>query len=164
MEVWVVIFLCLNVKAVSMELVPGYSTSDFLLAYSSHVTQRMETCLVHPDRGLQLVAAQRNLFDDLPRSDEGMIGITYHLLQHVMAQLGNLPLLVLNAGMEQQRLSIQNLNAPLLICINISFLSPLTPNMLITGRNHCSPPLIEDNTYDADQCVRSSFMKDLENS
>ena len=67
MKVWVVIFLCLNVKAVSMALVPGYSTSDVLLAYSSHVSQRGKPSFVHSDRGLQLVAAQRNLVDDLPR-------------------------------------------------------------------------------------------------
>ena len=42
------------------------------------------------------------------------------------------------------------------------FLSPLTPNMLITGQNHCSLPLMEDDCYDADPRVRSSFIKDLE--
>ena len=36
MKVWVVLFVCLNIKAISMELVPGYSTNDFLLAFSSH--------------------------------------------------------------------------------------------------------------------------------
>ena len=35
LKVWVAIFVCLNTKAVSMELPPGYSTADFLLAYSS---------------------------------------------------------------------------------------------------------------------------------
>ena len=35
LKVWVAIFVCLNTKAVSMELSPGYSTADFLLAYSS---------------------------------------------------------------------------------------------------------------------------------
>ena len=69
MKVWVVIFLCLNVKAVSMELAPGYSTSDFLLAFSSHVSQRGEPSFVHSDRGSQLVSAQKNLGDDLPRYD-----------------------------------------------------------------------------------------------
>ena len=39
MKVWVVLFVCLNVKAVSMELSPGYSTADFLLAYDAHVSQ-----------------------------------------------------------------------------------------------------------------------------
>ena len=35
LKVWVAIFVCLNTKAASMELSPGYSTADFLLAYSS---------------------------------------------------------------------------------------------------------------------------------
>ena len=73
MKVWVVIFLCRNVKAVSMELSPGYLTSDFPLAFSSHVSQRGEQCFVHSDKGMQLVAAQQNLVDDLPRYDRDYI-------------------------------------------------------------------------------------------
>ena len=69
MKVWIVIFLCLNVKAVCMEVAPGYSTSDFLLAYHSHVSQRGIPSFVHSDRGSQLVAASRNLSEDLPRYD-----------------------------------------------------------------------------------------------
>ena len=60
-KVWVVIFVCLNTKAVSMELAPGYSTNDFMLAYSSYVSQRGEPGFVHSDRGTQLVSAQKLL-------------------------------------------------------------------------------------------------------
>ena len=69
MKVWVVIFVCLNTKAVSMELAPGYSTNDFMLAYSSYVSQRGEPGFVHSDRGTQLVSAQKLLKDDLPNFD-----------------------------------------------------------------------------------------------
>ena len=65
MKVWVVIFLCLNSKAVAMELAPGYSTEDFLVAYSAHVSQRGVPTFVHSDRGSQLVAAQKDLADEL---------------------------------------------------------------------------------------------------
>ena len=65
MKVWVVIFLCLNSKAVSMELAPGYSTEDFLTAYSAHISQRGKPTFVHSDRGSQLVAAQKDVADDV---------------------------------------------------------------------------------------------------
>ena len=65
MKVWVVIFLCLNSKAVSMELAPGYSTEDFLVAYSAHTSQRGTPTYVHSDRGSQLVAAQKDITDDV---------------------------------------------------------------------------------------------------
>ena len=61
MKVWVAIFLCLNTKAVNMELAPGYSTEDFLLAYTNQVEQRGVPSMVHSDRGSQLVAAQKQL-------------------------------------------------------------------------------------------------------
>ena len=64
MKVWVVIFVCLNTKAVSMELSPGYSTNDFLLAFSSHVSVRGIPLYVHSDKGSQLVAAHKDLADD----------------------------------------------------------------------------------------------------
>ena len=63
MKVWVAIFVCLNTKAVSMELSPGYSTTDFLLAYSCHVSLRGIPMFVHSDKGSQLVAAYKDLTD-----------------------------------------------------------------------------------------------------
>ena len=59
MKVWVVIFICLNTKAVSMDLAPGYSANDFISAYSSYVTQIGEHGLVHSNRGSQHVSAQK---------------------------------------------------------------------------------------------------------
>ena len=63
MKVWVVIILCLNTKAISLELAPGYATDDFLLAYMSHVHTRGTPLFVHSDRGSQLVAAKKELLD-----------------------------------------------------------------------------------------------------
>ena len=63
LKVWVVIFLCLNTKGVAMELAPGYSTADFMLAYSMHIEQRGTPLKVHSDRGSQLVAAKKELCD-----------------------------------------------------------------------------------------------------
>ena len=69
MKVWIVIFLCLNTKAVSIELAPGYSTQDFLMAYTCHVSTRGVPVLVHSDRGSQLVAAHKEVCEDPLRYD-----------------------------------------------------------------------------------------------
>ena len=69
LKVWVTIFLCLNTKAVSMELAPGYSTDDFMLAYETHCSSRGIPSFVHSDRGTQLVAAQKELSTDPLRYD-----------------------------------------------------------------------------------------------
>ena len=69
MKIWVTIFLCLNTKAVSMELAPGYSTDDFMLAYETHCSSRGIPSFVHSDRGTQLVAAQKELSTDPLRYD-----------------------------------------------------------------------------------------------
>ena len=85
MKVWVVLFLCLNVKAISMELAPGYSTADFLLAYAAHVSQKGLPTFVHSDRGSQLVSAQKDItaehhkydWDFISRSSSAQ-GTTWH--------------------------------------------------------------------------------------
>ena len=73
MKVWVVIFLCLNTKGVSMELAPGYATDDFLIAYQSHINVRGEPRFVHSDRGSQLVAAHKDVTDEPLRYDWDLI-------------------------------------------------------------------------------------------
>ena len=77
MKFWVVIIICLNTKAISMELAPGYSTNDSMLAYSSYVRQGGEPRFVHSDRGSQLVSAQKLLKNDL----SNLTGAPLHLLQ-----------------------------------------------------------------------------------
>ena len=69
MKVWVTIFVCLNTKAVCMELAPGYSTDDFMLAYETHHNCRGIPSYVYSDRGSQLVAAQKELSVDPLRYD-----------------------------------------------------------------------------------------------
>ena len=69
MKTWVTIFVCLNTKAVSMELAPGYSTDDFMLAYETHYNTRGIPSFVYSDRGSQLVSAQKELADDSVRYD-----------------------------------------------------------------------------------------------
>ena len=61
MKVWNVIIVCLNTKAVSMHLSPGYSTNDFFITYDSHVYIRGVPANVNLDEGSQLVAAGKEV-------------------------------------------------------------------------------------------------------
>ena len=63
LKVWNVIIVCLNTKAVTMHLAPGYSTDDFFIAYDSHVYDRGVPANVHSDKGSQLVAAGKEVMD-----------------------------------------------------------------------------------------------------
>ena len=195
MKVWVVIFLCLNTKAVSIELAPGYSTSDFLLAYSTYVSQRGDPAFVHSDRGSQLVSAQRLLSDDLPKYDwsdiassSALKGTTWrfapagaqwrngateafvkkfkksfcHLYKNAELNYAELNCAVKRIAniLNNRPVSAQRTKP---FSADEDFLSPLTPNMLITGRNNSSPPLNSD-ALNADPYVRKGFIEDLEAS
>ena len=69
MKFWVANLLCLNTKAISMQLAPGYSTEDFMLAYASHVSEHGSPSFVLSDRGSQLVAATKKLCNDILKYD-----------------------------------------------------------------------------------------------
>ena len=64
MKIWVVVLLCFNTKAILKVLSPGYSTEDFMLAYTGHVSTGGLPSMVHSDRGSQLVAAKKELCDE----------------------------------------------------------------------------------------------------
>ena len=188
--------MCLNVKAVSMELAPGYSTNDFLLAYSSHVSQKGEPSFVHSDRGSQLVAAQRNLADDTPKYDWDLIssssaqqGTTWkfapagaqwrngateafvkkfkksfrHMYQNTQLNYAELNCAIKRIAniLNNRPVSVQRSKS---FSPDEDFLSPLTPNMLITGRNCSNPPVDDKNDFDADPRVRKTFIEDLESA
>ena len=172
MIVWVVLFVCLNVKAISMELAPGYSTEDFLLAYSAHISQRGAPSFVHSDRGSQLVAAHKDLTDDplkydwdaisastasqgttwqfAPAGGQWRNGSTEAFVKKFKRSFSHM--------YQNTRLNYAELNCAIKRIANVlndrpvsaqrtrsfspdeDFLAPLTPNMLITGRNQSGPP------------------------
>ena len=72
MKVWNVLFVCLNTKAVTMYLAPGYATADFMIAYNSHISDHGIPTYVHSDKGSQLVAAGKEVanfnWDDIART------------------------------------------------------------------------------------------------
>ena len=178
MKVWVVILLDLNAKAVNIELAPGYSTKDFMLAYSSHVSQRGDPAFVHSDRGSQLVSAQRLLNDDVPKYDWSGIasasaakGTTWkfapagaqwrngateafvkkfkksfcHLYKNAELNYAELYCAVKRIAniLNDRPVSAQRTKA---FSDDADFLTPLTSNMLITGRSRTGPPLHHEDT------------------
>ena len=64
MKVWAVLVVCLNTRALKIYLAPGYSTKDFLLAWSNLESECGIPRRVHSDRGSQLVSAAEEI--DLP--------------------------------------------------------------------------------------------------
>ena len=61
MKVWSVLVMCLNTRALRIYLAPGYSTEDFLLAWTEVVSDCGVPRRVHSDRGTQLVSAAGNI-------------------------------------------------------------------------------------------------------
>ena len=192
MKVWVVLFLCLNTKAVTMELAPGYSTEDFLLAYETYVNQRGSPVIVHSDRGSQLVAAKKELCDDPLRYDWDVIAAStsrqgtawkfapagaqwrngateafvkkfkhsfYHLYRETRLNYAELLCAVkrISNVLNHRPVSVQRTKTDEQ---EDDFLSPLTPNMLITGRSASGPP--QDSTDEEDPKLRYSFIEELE--
>ena len=193
MKVWIVIFLCLNLKAVYMEVAPENSTQDFLLVYHSHSSQRGIPSFAHSDRVSQLIAASRNLSEDLPLYDwdaisasTGKKGTTWkfapagaqwrngaieafikkfkpsfcHIYQNNEFNYAELDCAV-------KRIANMVNNRPVSAKRTKSystyedFLSPLTPNMLVTGRNGLGPPQEYLYEYDTDPRIRKSYFEDM---
>ena len=61
MKVWAVMVMCLNTRALRIYLAPGYSTADFLLAWTEVISDCGVPRRVHSDRGSQLVSAAGNI-------------------------------------------------------------------------------------------------------
>jgi hypothetical protein len=57
LKVWAVLVLCLNTRALKIYLAPGYSTADFLLAWTEFESDCGIPRRVHSDRGSQIVSA-----------------------------------------------------------------------------------------------------------
>ena len=58
-KVWAAVFICLNTHAVRIEMIAGYSTQDFLLAWRSLQSEVGVPLSVHTDQGSQLVSAAK---------------------------------------------------------------------------------------------------------
>ena len=191
MKVWTVIFVCLNTKAVTMYLAPGYATEDFLLAYNSHISDHGSPTKVHSDKGSQLVAAEKELtnfdWDDIAKraSTQG----TTWTFTPAGAQWRNGAVEIFvkkfkksfEVMYKKTRMNYAEMSCELKRIANVlndrplsvqkshseypdrDFLVPLTPNMLVTGRSGSLPPMERDGGNDLPD-ERLSYIEELERS
>ena len=189
MKVWNVIFVCLNTKAVTMYLAPGYATEDFLLAYNSHISDHGLPTKVHSDKGSQLVAAEKELtnFDwDVIAKRASTQGTTWTFTPaggqwrngaveiFVKKFKKSFEVMYRKTRMNYAEMScaikrIANVlnDRPLSVQKSHSeypdrdFLVPLTPNMIVTGRSGSLPPMERDGSNDIPD-ERLSYIEELE--
>ena len=190
LKVWNVIFVCLNTKAVSMYLAPGYSTDDFFIAYNSHISDRGIPSLVHSDRGSQLVAAGKEIefdfdcvaersssqgtnWDFTPAGAQWRNGAVEIFVKKFKKSFELLyaktRLNYAEMSCAVKRIACVLNDRPLSVqkCVNPypdpDFLSPITPNMLLTGRsNNRAPTQQVDINFDDLPQDRLSFVEELE--
>ena len=190
LKVWNVIFVCLNTKAVTMYLAPGYSTDDFMLAYNSHTSDHGLPSKVHSDKGSQLVAAEKELLNvdwDLIAKTSSASGTTWDFAP-AGAQWRNGAVEIFVKKFKKSfsllyaktRLNFAEMSCAIKRIANVlndrplsvqksclaypdaDFLSPLTPNMMVTGRSGRRPPIDKDVNFDELPEDRLSFVEELE--
>ena len=192
MKVWNVLFVCLNTKAVKMYLAPGYATKDFMIAYNSHISDHGIPFYVHSDKGSQLIAAGKEVanfdWDDIARTSSlqgtkwdfapagaqwrnGAVEVfvrkfkkSFELLYSAtrlnFAELACALKRISNV-LNDRPLSVQKSSAAY---PGTDFLSPITPNMLLTGRNGRRAPVDRDINLDELPEERLSYVEELERS
>ena len=190
LKVWNVLFVCLNTKAIAMYLAPGYSTNDFFIAYNSFISDRGTPTTVHSDRGSQLVAAGKEVievdwdciarktsaqgtnWDFAPAGAQWRNGaveifvkkfkksfeLLYHKTRLNYAEMSCAVKRIANV-LNDRPLSVQKSTKQY---PDADFLSPLTPNMLLTGRSGSRAPLQRDIDYDALPQDHLTFVEELE--
>ena len=193
MKVWNVITVCLNTKAVTMHLALGYSTADFLIAYDSHVYDRGVPANVHSDKGSQLVAAGKEVMDVdwkavakrysasgtswnfAPAGAQWRNGAVEIFVKKFKASFQLLysktrlnyaemacAVKRISCILNDRPLSVQKLTKPY---PDADFLTPITQNMLLTGRSGNRAPV--ERAYVDDEGLsddRLSFVEELERS
>ena len=70
MKVWAVLFVCLNTSSLKIETAPGYSTSDFMIAWRGYTADAGQPSTVHSDPGSQLKKAEKDLNAQLVKTEK----------------------------------------------------------------------------------------------
>lgn len=157
-----VIFTCLAVRAVHIEVADSLSTDSFINALRRFIARRGQVKSVYCDRGTNFIGAERELREAIDHWDQGLInqsllrkGIDWHFNPPYSSHFGGIwerqirtVRKVLNGIMKEQTLNDDGLNT--LMCEVESIINsrplttvssdsqsciPLTPNHLLTFRN-----------------------------
>ena len=173
-----------------MYLAPGYSTSDFLLAYSSHMSDHGIPTTVHSDKGSQLVAAGKEVanFDWYSIARKSSVQGTNWMFAPAGAQWRNGAVEIFVKKFKRSfellysktRLNYAEMSCAVKRIANVlndrplsvqkssnpypdaDLLSPITPNMLITGCSGSRAPVERDTDYDELPRDRLTFVEELE--
>lgn len=76
---YIVIFICMAVKAAHLELVSDYSTQAFLAAYRRLISRRGHSSNIYSDQGPNSVGAANEIRNLFKKSSASMQGITHTL-------------------------------------------------------------------------------------
>ena len=178
MKVLAVLVVCLQTKAVKIYVAGGLSTEDFLLAWDGFVSDHGQPMVAYSDRGTNLVAAAKEGEDsELPNYDWGSIeksGKTEWHFHPAQSQFRNGA--VESFVKKFKRTLMHKFASKLMFFLELQcsfkivasilnsrpiyarwgsrggddpdFLSPLTPNMILTGRANTDIPVRDYMTSD----------------
>ena len=177
-KLWVILFVCLNTKALKLYLAGGYSTQDFLLAWDAFVADQGEPITCHSDRGSQLVSAAKLSPDmEVPEYDWDLVAssmrktVWHFTPAQAQFRNGAVEIFVkkfkrtLEHKFSNRKMKLLEMETALKIVASVAnsrplsarygpkggtdpdYLTPLTPNMLLTGRANIEIPVRDyDNT------------------
>ena len=188
MKVWVVLFVCLSTKALKLYVAGGYSTEDFMLAWNSFVADHGEPLTCHSDRGSQLVCAAKQDPDvEVPDYDWDVVAGSmktawYFTPSQAQFRNGAVEIYVkkfkrtLEHKFKNRQMRLLEMETALKIVASVAnsrplsarygpkggcdpdYLTPLTPNMMLTGRANTEIPVRNYDTSSS-PLVRLEYMQ-----
>ena len=171
MKIWVILFVCLNTKALKLYVAGGYSTEDFMLAWNSFEADHGEPLTCHSDRGSQLVcAAKQDSEIEVPDYDWDVVAGSmktawYFTPAQAQFRNGAVEIYVkkfkrtLEHKFKNRQMRLLEMETALKIVASVAnsrplsarygpkggcdpdYLTPLTPNMMLTGRANTEIPI-----------------------
>ena len=187
-KIWVILFVCLSTKALKLYVAGGYATEDFLLAWDAFAADHGDPLTCHSDRGSQIVAAAKMNPDlEVPNYDFDVVSRKTKTAWHftpAQAQFRNGAVEIfvrkfkrtLEHKFKGRKMRLLEMETALKIVASVAnsrplsarygpkggcdpdFLTPLTPNMMLTGRAGCEIP-IRDYETSSNPLIRLEYVQ-----
>ena len=187
-KIWVILFVCLSTKALKLYVAGGYATEDFLLAWDAFAADHGDPLTCHSDRGSQLVsAAKLNPDLEVPKYDFDVVSRKTRTVWHftpAQAQFRNGAVEIyvrkfkrtLEHSFKGKKMRLLEMETALKIIASVAnsrplsarygpaggndpdFLTPLTPNMMLTGRANSEVP-IRDYETSSNPLIRLEYVQ-----